>query len=204
MQAEGGASLSDAEPNSSTRRTTALLLGVAVTVVLLDAVTKSIIVAVMPGHAPIELLGGLVTITYTRNPGAAFSIGTGATWIFTGVAAVVTIVILRTARRLRSVPWAICLGGLLGGAIGNLIDRIFRAPGFFRGHVVDWIEWPQWPVFNLADAAIVGSVTGIVVLSVLGFELDGRRQGWAARHDAAESRGRYDGEDSASSADRDG
>jgi signal peptidase II len=101
-------------------------------------------------------------------------------------------------------PWAICLGGLLGGAIGNLIDRIFRAPGFFRGHVVDWIEWPQWPVFNLADAAIVGSVTGIVVLSVLGFELDGRRQGWAARHDPPKSSGRSDGPASDRSPDLDG
>ncbi len=203
VQAEGGASLSDAEPTRSTRRTTALLLGVALTVVLLDAATKSVIVAVMPQKGPIELLGGLVTITYTRNPGAAFSIGTGATWIFTAVAALVTLVILRSARRLRSLPWAICLGGLLGGAIGNLIDRIFRAPGLFRGHVVDWIEWPHWPVFNLADAAIVGSVTGIVVLSLLGYELDGRRQGWAARNAPPAPVGPFDGSDSAAS-DRDG
>jgi signal peptidase II len=183
MQAEGGASLSDADVPPH-RRTTALLLGVATAVILLDLASKTVIVAVMPTHGPIELLGGLVTITYTRNSGAAFSIGTNATWIFTAVAAVVTVVILRTARRLNSWAWAVCLGGLLGGALGNLLDRLFRSPGFFRGHVVDWIEWPNFPVFNLADAAIVCSVIGIVALSLLGFELDGRRQGWAARRTA--------------------
>ena len=156
MQTEGRASLTDAEPTRRASRTSALLLLVAAFVVVVDLVSKIIIVARMPGRDPIELLGGFLTITYTRNPGAAFSIGTENTWAFTVIAIVVTVVILRTARRVRSLGWAICLGGLLGGAIGNLIDRVFRSPGTFRGYVVDWIQWPHWPVFNLADAAIVG------------------------------------------------
>ncbi len=180
MQAEGGASLSDAEARLA-GRTTGWLWAVACTVVALDVASKVWIVAVMADRAPIRLLGGFTTITYVRNPGAAFSIGTGATWIFTGVAIVVVVVIVRSSRRLRSIPWAICLGGLLGGAVGNLVDRIFRSPGVFRGYVIDWIQWPNYPVFNLADAAIVGSVSGIVALSLLGYELDGSRHGWAAR-----------------------
>lgn len=185
MQAEGGAPLSDADVAPRHRHTTALLLGVAAVVLVLDLVSKTVIVATMPGRPSIRLLGGFLTITYTRNPGAAFSIGTGTTWIFTAVAVTTTVVILRTARNLRSLAWAVCLGGLLGGAIGNLLDRIFREPGLFRGHVIDWIQWPHYPVFNLADAAIVGSVIGIVALSLLGFEYDGRRHGWAARHGRA-------------------
>ena len=181
MQTEGGASLSDADHTPRARRTTALLLGVAAVVVLLDLATKVWIVHEWP-FDPIELFGGWITITHVRNPGAAFSIGTGTTWIFTAVAAVVVVVILRTARRLRSMAWAICLGGLLGGALGNLIDRVFRSPGPFRGYVVDWIEWPNFPVFNLADSAIVCSVIGIVLLTLLGFEMDGSRHGWAARN----------------------
>lgn len=187
MQTAGGASLSDAtppDPPGRVNRPTLLLLGVAALVVLLDQLTKALIVAQMPGRQPIELLGGLVTITYTRNPGAAFSLGTGTTWVFTAVAVVVVVVILRTARRLRSIAWALCLGGLLGGALGNLVDRVFRSPGRFRGHVVDWIQWPHYPVFNIADSFVVCSVIGIVALSLLGYEIDGRRTGWAARRAA--------------------
>ena len=76
------------------------------------------------------------------------------TAVFGLVAIAVAVAIVRTARRLRSLTWAITLGLLLGGALGNLGDRIFRSPGFLRGHVVDWIELPHWPVFNLADSAI--------------------------------------------------
>jgi signal peptidase II len=187
MQAEGGASLSDAEPQSPAprvSRTTLLLVGVAATALLLDQVSKAVIVATMAHREPIELLWGFTTITYIRNPGAAFSVGTGATWLFTGVAVVVVVVILRTSRRLRSIPWAICLGGLLGGALGNLTDRVFRSPGHLKGHVVDWIQWPHYPVFNVADCFVVCSVIGIVLLSVLGYELDGGRTGWAARRAA--------------------
>ena len=147
----------------------------AVFVLAADVVSKSIVVARMPGHAPIRLLGGLLTITLTRNGGAAFSIGTSMTIVFTAIAVGVIVYILRAARNLRSIGWAITLGLLLGGAAGNLLDRIFRAPGPFQGHVVDWIELPHWPVFNLADSSIVCAGVLVVLLALRGIRLDGTR-----------------------------
>lgn len=177
MQAEGGAPLSGAEPQPATaparRSLLPVVLGVAVLVLLADQVSKSVVVATRAGQEPVELLGGLLTLTYVRNPGAAFSLGTGTTWIFTIIAVIVAAVIVRTATRLRSRAWAVALGALLGGALGNLVDRIFRAPGIGRGYVVDWIELPHWPVFNVADMAIVGAAIGMVLLSLTGRELDG-------------------------------
>jgi signal peptidase II len=117
-----------------------------------------------------------LTLRLTRNAGAAFSIGVGMTIVFTAVAVIVILAILRTARRLYSLPWAIALGGLLGGALGNLTDRIFRSPGVFRGHVVDFIELPNWPVFNLADSAIVGAGILMFVLAARGIPIEGRQQ----------------------------
>jgi signal peptidase II len=87
----------------------------------------------------------------------------------------VVIYILRTARNLRSIGWAIALGLLLGGATGNLLDRIFRAPGLFQGHVVDWIQLPDWPVFNLADSAIVCAGVLVVLLALRGIRMDGTK-----------------------------
>src|SRR4051794_8711429 len=103
-----------------------LVIAVATAVWFLDQASKLGIVHVMADRADLRLLGGLITITYTRNPGAAFSVGTGTTWAFTVVAVVVAVVIIRTSRRLGSMWWAVCLGGLLGGAVGNLTDRMFR------------------------------------------------------------------------------
>ena len=135
----------------------------------------TIVVINMPGRPPIRLLGGALTITLTRNGGAAFSIGGSMTIVFTAIALGVVIYILRTARNLRSIGWAVTLGLLLGGATGNLLDRIFRAPGLFQGHVVDWIELPDWPVFNLADSAIVCAGVLVVLLALLGIRMDGTR-----------------------------
>jgi signal peptidase II len=156
-------------------RRVGLLLGVAAFVIAADVISKAIIVTRMADHPPIRLLGGLLTITLTRNPGAAFSIGTSMTIVFTGIAVGVILYILRTARNLRSIGWAITLGLLLGGATGNLIDRIFRAPGVFQGRVVDWIELPHWPVFNLADSSIVCAGVLVVLLALRGIRLDGTK-----------------------------
>jgi lipoprotein signal peptidase len=156
-------------------RRVGLLLGVAGFVIAADVISKAIVVAQMADHAPIRLLGGLLTITLTRNGGAAFSIGTSMTIVFTAIAVGVIIYILRAARNLRSIGWAITLGLLLGGATGNLLDRIFRAPGPFQGHVVDWIQLPDWPVFNLADSSIVCAGVLVVLLALHGIRLDGTR-----------------------------
>ncbi|URN00460.1 signal peptidase II [Actinomadura madurae] len=152
-----------------------MLVAVAVAALAADIVSKIIVVATLQDREPVRLLGGLLTLRETRNSGAAFSIGTGYTIVFTLIACGVVVAILRTARNLRSVPWAVCLGLLLGGAIGNLLDRLLRSPAPLKGHVVDWIQLPHWPVFNLADSAIVCGGVLAVLLAARGLQVDGTR-----------------------------
>ncbi|HEY7488267.1 MAG TPA: signal peptidase II [Streptosporangiaceae bacterium] len=160
-----------------------VLIAVAVTALTLDVISKVTVVAQLEHREPIRLVGGLLMLTVSRNSGAAFSIGTGMTLVFTVIAVGVIVAILRTARRLRSLPWAISLGLLLGGATGNLIDRIVRSPAPLQGHVVDWIELPHWPVFNLADSSIVCGGALAVLLAARGLQIDGTRI--PSRHAAA-------------------
>ncbi len=156
-------------------RRVGVLIAVAVAALALDVLSKIAVVAQLEHREPIRLLGDLLTLTVSRNSGAAFSIGTGMTIVFTVIAVGVIVAILRTARRLRSLPWAISLGLLLGGATGNLIDRIARSPAPLQGHVVDWIELPHWPLFNLADSAIVCGGALAVLLAARGLQIDGSR-----------------------------
>ncbi len=166
------------------RRRTALwwLLGVAVCVIALDVATKALAVAHLDPMKPVEIFGDVVTLRLVRNSGAAFSMASGYTWVLTVVALVVVVGIVRYSSRLRSAWWILGLGLVLGGAMGNLADRIFRSPGPLRGHVVDFVSVGWWPVFNVADSAVVCGAVLLVVLSLLGFEYDGSRSGWAARH----------------------
>ncbi|MGC4934873.1 signal peptidase II [Gordonia sp. DT30] len=163
----------------------AVLIAVAGIVVLLDILTKSLVVALIDPLVPVSVIGDVVTLQLLRNSGAAFSMGSGSgyTWVLTLIALAVVVVIIRYSSRLRSGWWILGLGLVLGGALGNLIDRIFRSPGPLRGHVVDFISVGWWPVFNLADSAVVCGAVLLVVLSLLGFDYDGSRSGWAARHD---------------------
>jgi signal peptidase II len=161
-------------------RTVRLLAVVAALVLVADVVTKVIGVAQLEGREPVRLLGGAVYLVLVRNPGAAFSLATGYTWLLTLIAVAVVVVIVRVARRLRSTGWAVALGLVLGGALGNLADRIFRTPGPLQGHVVDTVslfapDGSVWPVFNVADSAIVCGGVLLVVLALLGRELDGTR-----------------------------
>lgn len=152
-----------------------LLLAVAATLFALDLVTKIIVVArIRPGE-PVSIIGDFVELALVRNPGAAFSMATGMTWLLTLIAAAVVIGVLRIGRTLRSTLWAIGLGGVLGGALGNLMDRLFRAPGPLQGHVVDFVSIGWWPVFNVADSSIVCGAILLVTLTVFGFEPDGTR-----------------------------
>ena len=148
----------------------------AAVVLALDVLTKHLVVAELEHREPVRLLGGALLLNVSRNSGAAFSFAQGATILFTGVAVAVVVVIVRTARRLGSTAWAVSLGLLLGGAVGNLVDRLFRAPGIGRGAVVDFIDFRVWPVFNLADSAIVVGGLLAVLLSLRGLELDGSRK----------------------------
>jgi signal peptidase II len=172
------------------------VLGVAAVVLAADVVSKIIVVATLSDRrclvggrvlvlpAPIRLLGGVLTLCESRNPGAAFGIGgTSTTIVFTAIALGVIAFIIRTSRQIYSLPWAVALGLLLGGATGNLTDRIFRSPGPLRGWVVDWIQLPHWPVFNLADSAITCGVVLFVLLAARGHRLDGTTH-LAAEHSA--------------------
>jgi signal peptidase II len=159
-----------------------LFAAIALVALVLDVVSKVLLVANLPeNHAPVRELGGVVYVQQTRNSGAAFSLGTGFTVILTIVAVAVVAVIVRTAGRMRSARWAVALGLILGGALGNLGDRIFRSPGFGSGHVVDWIslfgpDAKYWPIFNVADSAIVCGAILAGVLAVAGIDFDGSRQ----------------------------
>lgn len=148
-----------------------LTLGVAGAVVVIDQVTKAIAVARLEGQPSVELIGQWLQLTFVRNPGAAFSLGGNYTLVISVVAVVVAVAIVRSARTLTNTWWAVVLGGILGGAVGNLIDRLLREPGPGRGHVVDFLELPNWPVFNVADMALVGSAIVAVVLSFRGVEM---------------------------------
>ncbi|MBI1352385.1 MAG: signal peptidase II [Actinomycetales bacterium] len=171
------------EPVDRDRRRVCLwtLVGVAAGAVILDRIVKAWVVAELKprlasGEGPIELLGGLVKFTYVENSGAAFSIGAGYTWIFSIVAVVVAVIIVRTSRRLGSIWWAVALGGLLGGLLGNLIDRLTRPPSFGLGHVVDFIQVSHFPgIFNVADMFITCSAALMVVLALRGVEITGAR-----------------------------
>ena len=145
-----------------------MLLTVSVVILVLDLLTKLIAVRELADREPVVLLGGALTLRLVRNPGAAFGMAQGLTVVLTAVAVVVVVAILRLARRLRSGWWAAALGLVLGGALGNLVDRLFRAPGPGRGHVVDFLELPRWPVFNIADSAIVVAALLMIVLSARG------------------------------------
>ncbi|WP_198668334.1 signal peptidase II [Streptomyces triticisoli] len=154
-------------------RRIAVLFTVAAVAYVLDLVSKMIVVAKLEHRPPIRVIGDWLQLEAIRNAGAAFGFGEAFTVIFTVIAAVVIVVIARLVRKLHSVPWAIALGLLLGGALGNLTDRIFRAPGVFEGAVVDFISPKHFAVFNLADSAIVCGGILIVLLSFRGLDPDG-------------------------------
>ncbi|WP_308258538.1 signal peptidase II [Saccharothrix obliqua] len=175
-----------ADPRAATgaqpppKRRVALLLAIAPVVLALDVATKVIAVARLEGQEPVELLGGAVWLSFLRNPGAAFGMAEGWTFILALIAIGVVGFILWIARRLRSTGWAIGLGLVLGGALGNLVDRLFRSPGPLRGHVVDFISVVEpyggfFPVFNIADSAICVGGAVIVLMALLQRDYDGTR-----------------------------
>lgn len=179
------------EPRTS-RRTTLLSRPAAGTLVAIlaalvlaaDQFSKHLALTNLPYQEPVEVWGQFLQFYLTRNPGAAFSFGEEVTWVFTLVlaAAAVTIVVLAVTR-VRSRTWAIVLGLLLGGILGNLTDRLLRDPGFLVGHVVDFINTPwMWlgmnpAIYNVADMFIVTMMIGVALLVLRGRRLDGSREG---------------------------
>lgn len=173
---EGSSTAQDRRPAAgASRLPLALLWAVALVVVLLDQVTKVWALASLEAGHRVALLGRVLGLTLVRNPGAAFSIASGQTWVFSLIAIIVTVVVIRVSQRLASRAWAVALGLVLGGAVGNLIDRLVRSPGFLRGHVIDFIDYAGYFVGNVADIAIVAAAGTIIVLSLGGWEMDGTR-----------------------------
>ncbi|MFC9967765.1 signal peptidase II [Nocardia ignorata] len=164
-----------AEPAGRKRLT--MLLIIAAVLFSLDLLTKCLAVAYVAPGEWVPIIGDFAGLKLVRNPGAAFSMATGMTWLLTLIAAAVVIGVIRIGRTLRSLWWAIGLGMVLGGAMGNLVDRLFRSPGPLQGHVVDFVAIGWWPVFNVADSAIVCGAILLVALTVFGFEPDGTRSG---------------------------
>ncbi|MFI9322570.1 signal peptidase II [Kitasatospora aureofaciens] len=170
---------SQSQPETATRAVgkRALALTALVTAAVLtygfDLGSKLVAVSRLEGQEPVAIAGHVLTLQVFRNSGAAFSSGQAFTVVFTAIAAAVVVVVTRAARRLQSLPWAVALGLLLGGALGNLTDRIFRGPAVFRGHVVDFISVQHFAVFNLADSGIVCGGALMVLMTIRGTSLDG-------------------------------
>jgi signal peptidase II len=140
-----------------------------------DVVTKIVAVEELTGSPPVEVVGHYLTLYLARNPGAAFSTGTAYTEVLSVIAIVATIVTIWVARKLGSTGWAIGLGFLLGGVLGNLTDRIFRSPAPLEGHVIDFLMLPNFPVFNFADIWINIAAGTIILQSVRGIRVNGLR-----------------------------
>ena len=138
----------------------------ALVVVVLDQISKGLAVAHLESGRDISLIGSLLKLSFARNSGAAFSVGTSATLLFTALAVAACVGIIWFSKRITSVAWAVVFGAILGGALGNLLDRIFRAPQKMQGHVVDFIELPNYPIFNLADSAIFCATIAGIILTV--------------------------------------
>lgn len=164
-----------AAPTRTSVRALVTLAIVAVAVYVTDQVTKLLITQNLHEGQQLDVLGPVLQFHFVKNSGAAFSIASGSTWIFSIVAAGVTVFILWYARRIRSMAWAVLFGMLLGGTVGNLTDRLFREPGFGVGHVIDFLQvWGFPAIFNVADSFIVASMGLFIILSLRGTRLDGR------------------------------
>ncbi|MFJ4158344.1 signal peptidase II [Microbacterium testaceum] len=167
----------------------------AVLVLAADQFAKNAAIAALPSERVVPIIGDFLQFYLVRNPGAAFSLGEGVTWVFTIALAVVACVIVYLGvRRIRSRLWAIVLGLLLGGVLGNLTDRLIREPGFPVGHVVDFIStpWMMPAIYNVADMFIVTMMISVAVLVLFGLKLDGSRETKASRAAAESADGAVD------------
>lgn len=162
-----------AETRGVHRSNLRLIVVVAVVWILLDQLTKIWAEQALPGQPPVSVVGELLQLRLVYNSGAAFSLGTGNTWVFTILATVVITVLLWTARTVGQRGWAVALALLIGGAGGNLVDRLARDPGFGRGHVVDFLALPNFPVFNVADIGITAAACSIAYLALRGVPIEG-------------------------------
>lgn len=170
----------EASEQAPTRGLWFWMVTVGVAVVVTDQLSKLWAVSALTDRAPVTVIPGFIDLRLLYNPGAAFSIGQGSTWVFALAAAGVVAGILYYGRRLGSLAWTLGLGLLLGGAASHLLDRLFRDPGFARGHVVDFIDYKGFFVGNIADILLVGAAGLLLILNVRGIQIDGTREAEAA------------------------
>ncbi len=168
-------------------RLLALFVGIAVGGYVADLLTKMLAAAHLVPGVPVHVVGDLVSLYIARNPGAAFSTGTSYTLLLSLVAIVAAAAVVWVARRLGSLGWAIGLGFLLAGILGNLTDRVFREPGVLRGHVVDFVQLPHFPVFNVADVCINIAAVIVIVQALRGVSVSGRRDRGGSGTDTPEA-----------------
>ncbi|WP_218624708.1 signal peptidase II [Glaciihabitans sp. dw_435] len=169
-------------------RALVVLAIVALAVYVIDQGSKYLIIQNLTEGQQVPFVGELLQLHFVKNSGAAFSLGTGMTWIFSIAASAVAVFIVIFARRIRSAGWAILFGLLFGGTIGNLTDRLFREPSFGQGHVIDFLQVAGFPaIFNIADSAIVASMGLFIILTLRGVGLDGRRTVAAKKVSTAEA-----------------
>ena len=167
MDSPGGSGVSPEEgATEAARRSPAGPLAVAAVVVAVDQLTKVWAVSAL-SDGPTRVVGSLLQFRLTRNPGGAFSLLTNLTPVLALLAVVMVVYIVRTTRRTADIVMAYSLALVLGGAVGNLVDRLVRSPGFLRGEVVDFIKVPHWPTFNLADSAIT---VGVILIAIRGWK----------------------------------
>lgn len=166
MQTEGRAPIRSSGANRARR----LFIAITVIIFALDLISKNWAFSYLQYREPVKLIGDFLQLTFATNPGAAFNLIADATLILSSVKLCVAAFILYFIGRVTNGSWAIALGLLLGGVLGNLMDRAFRPPGPWRGEVIDWIELPNWPVFNIADSAIVTSAILMSLLAIRNIE----------------------------------
>lgn len=175
-----------------------VLASVAIAAYALDQFSKFLVESNLTLGEQVRVLGDVLVLHFVKNPGAAFSLASGSTWIFSILAAVVVVVIIVFARKIRSLGWAVVFGLLLGGVLGNLTDRLFREPSFGLGHVVDFIStpWMLPAIYNVADICIVTSMGLFILLTLRGINMDGTRS-ISAKRAAAEAKELADAEPAA-------
>ncbi|TCC05408.1 signal peptidase II [Kribbella soli] len=150
--------------------------GVGLLILVLDQVTKALALAHLTPGEPVDVIGSLLKFNLIRNSGAAFSLGAGYTPYISAVQITVALGVVYLSRKLGSAGWAVAFGLLFGGAVGNILDRIFREPSPFHGHVVDFLQTPHWAIFNVADMAVTSAAVLLVIQTLRGIRLDGTRE----------------------------
>jgi signal peptidase II len=160
---------------SASKARTLLFLGIGVFLVFLDQLTKELAIASLSDGSVMPVIGEILKFRLAYNDAAAFSLGVGQTWVLAIIACCAVLALLWFGPKAKNITWTIIAGLVLGGAAGNLVDRLTRAPGFLNGHVVDFISIPfNFPIFNLADTFLVVGVSLAMLRTLMGDELGGK------------------------------